>query len=155
MSHYSGIAWTAPPSQHTAPCSVPLFVYGTLRSGDVLDDGRIKSATPRIPGWVRGELHACTEGQWPLLIPGPTGWVRGELLLADATSALWEALGSEEIAWGYELRHLNVYPDPGSAQPWGRALVCVWPWQEYRGGLIESGDWATSGGATQEVNPCG
>lgn len=90
-------------------------------------------------GVVRGILAVCSQGPWPLLLPGDRE-VLGDILTVQADHRLWSLLGSLEVGWGYSLRWLPTVECPQS-----RVLACVWEWDELVGPVIPSGNWLECG----------
>ncbi|MGW3290651.1 gamma-glutamylcyclotransferase family protein [Streptomyces sp. NPDC001002] len=134
--------------------TLPFFVYGTLRPGEVNHDpflrGRIHSETPaRLTGAVLYDGPG-----YPYAVEAPGGVVHGELV--TALPAHYEELLAaldrlEEYAPGdpsnlYERVERGVRCDGGSAGQTVRAWVyvaapTVAEHLRGQGKLIESGDW--------------
>lgn len=123
------------------PQELHVFVYGTLRRGEINDINRLQPA-PRYLGEarIRGVLYDL--GHYPGVILGGEGWVQGEVYAI--TSALELQLDViEEVApessGEYARRHLDV-------DVAGQTLRClVYEIQSaYVQGcrLIASGDWS-------------
>jgi gamma-glutamylcyclotransferase (GGCT)/AIG2-like uncharacterized protein YtfP len=132
------MSWVSPPDQVAGehPEKVPLFVYGTLRVGGE-SHSRLKTllAGDAVRARVQGTLSVCSEGPWPLLIPG-TEAVVGDVLPVRACRELWDVLGGWEVGWGYSLRWLPTLDNPES-----RVLACVWEWPHLVGATVPTGDW--------------
>jgi len=116
---------------------LPVFVYGTLRSG-----GRLHHLlVPHLiegphPATTPGHIGVATAGEWPVLIEGD-GVVKGELYVLRVTPESMNVLGVEELAWGYSLRWLP-FDVPGFT---GRAVVCTWEWSDGYTKIVDHGDW--------------
>lgn len=117
-----------------------VFVYGTLRRGQVNDINRLQPA-PRYLGEarIRGSLYDL--GLYPGVILGGAGWVQGEVYVI--TPELEHQLDViEEVApvpsGEYLRRHVEVELD-------GRRLDClvyeIAPQRVQGRAVIASGDW--------------
>lgn len=112
----AGAARRWPRPRH-APEPRPLFVYGTLRSPDVLVAliDRMPDHEPaRVHGW---RAAALPERVYPALVP-EAGRTTDGLLLTGLTAGEWLVLDAYEGP-GYELRRLGL---DGGRQGW--TYVC-------------------------------
>lgn len=124
----------------SVPTQRLVFVYGTLRRGEVNDINRLQPA-PRFLGnaCIRGALYDL--GPYPGVVLGEEGWVRGEVYAI--TAELEQQLDMiEEVApvpsGEYARREVAVQLD-------GRALTCL-VYEIHRERVpgrprIASGDW--------------
>ena len=122
------------------PQELHVFVYGTLRRGEINDINRLRPA-PRYLGEarIRGALYDL--GPYPGVILGGEGWVQGEVYAI--TPELERRLDViEEVApvpsGEYARRHLNV-------DVAGQSLRClvyeIQPARVQGRRWIASGDW--------------
>lgn len=128
------------PNAFPMPQEQHVFVYGTLRRGEINDINRLRPA-PRLLGGarIRGALYDL--GPYPGVILGGEGWVQGEVYAI--TPMLEQQLDViEEVApvssGEYTRRHLEV-------EAAGRTLRClvyeIHPSRVQGRRLIGSGDW--------------
>lgn len=120
--------------------TIPLFVYGTLRSGGDLHALLLPHVRSQcVPARIPGMLARASAGDWPVLLPGPAGeperFVRGEVYLVEQEGL--NVLTAEELLFGYSLEWREVATDDGV----GFAITCTWPWMDGFEEVIEHGDW--------------
>lgn len=122
------------------PQQLHVFVYGTLRRGEVNDITRLRPA-PRFLGAarVRGALYNL--GPYPGVILGTEGWVHGEVyaIRPELERQLDVIEGVAPVPSGeYVRRHLDIDID-------GRTLRClvyeIAPTRVQGCPRIASGDW--------------
>lgn len=127
----------SPPS---GQASRPVFVYGTLRRGEVNDINRL--APPPLylgPARIRGTLYDL--GSYPGVVLGGEGWVLGEIyLVAPELERQLDII--EDVAPApsgeYARRHVEVEV----AGQWRRCLVYEIDAARVCGrAVIASGDW--------------
>lgn len=125
---------------------LPVFVYGTLRSGEKNYPRFLAGrTTSEFPGTVAGELFFVRDGGYPYLIPG-SGRVRGELMVLApsqyaATLASLDTLEEydprDEAHSVYLRRTASVRLDNGGER---LAWVYYWNLPEVMGEPVVSGD---------------
>ena len=75
-------------------------------------------------------------GLWPVLLEGEST-VLGEVYILKSAPELLNLLINEELAYGYSLS----WRDFSTSQFTGKAITCIWDWQEGFTTIIEHGDW--------------
>ncbi len=111
---------TRPPPSPPMTQPLHVFVYGTLRRGEVNDINRLHPA-PQFLGWARIHGALYDLGPYPGVVLGGQGWVQGEVYAI--TPELERQLDViEEIApvpsGEYVRRHLEI-------EVAGRVLHCL------------------------------
>lgn len=130
-----------------------VFVYGTLRRGEVRDINRLQPA-PAFVGMARVQAVLYDLGPYPGLLLGGQGWVTGEVYAISAE--LERQLDTIEDVWPeptgeYSKREVAVQLRPGAAADpalEGQTVSClvyeINPERTRGRPLIRSGDWRAS-----------
>jgi len=138
--------------RHPTGAKLPVFVYGTLRRGE-LNYSRYLAGrtTAELPGTVAGELFFVVDGGYPYLSAG-TGRVHGELMelelrsysaTLDSLDALEEYDPRDEAHSVYLRRRAQVRLADGSERT---AWVYYWNLPERVGVRVASGDFTNRPG---------
>lgn len=117
---------------------IPLFVYGSLRTGGELWDEIAPHVDRSQRATVAGRLHWHAGGEWPVLLPPgvPSDRVHGELLWLRPGDEVNRVIVDEEIRYGYDVRWMPARTLDGEHE----SLVFVWNRGEEVGARIASGD---------------
>jgi gamma-glutamylcyclotransferase (GGCT)/AIG2-like uncharacterized protein YtfP len=128
---------------------LPVFVYGSLRPGNIHYDRLLKGKTVNeTPARVRGFLYAHVSLPWPCLMPGD-GEVKGELIhiapdVYDRVMVAlddWEDYDPRDEAGSLYLRKVvtAITADGREEQAW----CYFWNGSERElGERVEDGDWS-------------
>ena len=94
-----------------------LFVYGTLKDGDVLAKVHASPAFI-IEGWVEGRLYSA--GRFPIFLPSRDGRVRGRVLAIDTgrLTLIDEYESGRAHPPLFLRRMLEVHTDEGKKECW-------------------------------------
>ena len=114
----------------------PLFVYGTLRSGE--PQAALLGDLTRRRAWTRGTLWALPAG-YPALVPGDEGRVEGELVDAPDERVLTLLDAYEGVDEGlFERVPVGVFVGLRSFEAWAYTLDAA---RAKAGRRIPSGRW--------------
>lgn len=134
-----------PYSPPKALSNISVFVYGSLMTGESLEQEMPAVGVVRSPARTRGRLHFAPGTQaFPVLVPtdDPTEWVYGELCSnVEPSDYKLEAVTLMEVTSGYDARWglvENLQRDDAAVDV--TALMFTWPWNEV-GIRIPSGMW--------------
>lgn len=118
---------------------LPLFVYGTLRTGD--SQSVLLGTLPRRPAWIRGALYTLPAG-YPAAVLGPEGRIHGELVEPPEERLLRLLDRYEGVDEGlYQRVECEVQIGLRSARAWVYAMEAA---RARTGRLVPDGRWRRS-----------
>lgn len=124
-------------SNETKP--FPLFVYGTLRTGQPLEDWLTDVTIGVKPASINGRLYPCYNGKYPVAKLDEVGLIHGEVRYCRMEQALFDCIHMEKQA-GYQMKTVKLHDDQGY-QLEEEVAAFHYPYRVPTAHPIRSGDW--------------
>lgn len=117
----------------------PLFVYGTLRTGQPLEPWLTGVTEEVTPAFIAGCLYPCYSGKYPVAKLNERGLIHGEVRYCRLDVPLYDCIAMERQA-GYEMWEVNLFDFEGRCLE-EKVFAFHYPHRVPTNRLIQSGDW--------------